>query len=117
MNQPKSKLTPIQVLTCEKQRLIRRCDQQEQLVGEHLNYIQQNAGSLIIHGVKSILFPPIPLSKSSPTSYQNTNIGLDSYLSQIKGYMPLLWEVTRPLLVSWGINKFRRNLKTLLGKL
>ena len=117
MNQSKNKLTPIQILTCEKQKLMKQCDQQEQLIGEHITYIQQNAGSLIIKGVNSIMFPKNTPQKQSSSSLHNEDNGLNGYLDQIKGYVPMLWGVVRPILISWGMNKFRRSLITLLKKI
>jgi len=116
MNLPNSKLTPLQALTCEKMRLMKRCNQQEQLIGEHLGYIHQHAGRLLIKGVGSILFPATLPIKSEPTSQQHGNKNLSDYFDQLKGYMPMLWEVLRPLVITWGINKFRRNLNILLRK-
>ena len=117
MNPPNSKLTPLQALTCEKMRLMKRCDQQEQLIGAHLDYIHQHAGSLMIKGVSSILFPKTVPPKADTTVQNNVDSDLGDYFAQIKGYMPMFWEVVRPLLITWGIGKFRKNLKILLRKL
>lgn len=117
MNPPNSKLTPLQTLNCEKLRLTKQCNQQEQFIGEHLAYIHQHAGSLMLKGVSSILFPKAVPSKSEPVSQNNVNNELSDYLGKIKGYMPVLWDIARPLLITWGIGKFRRNLKILLRKL
>lgn len=116
MNRSNRKLTPIQVLTYEKQKLMKQCEQHEQLIGAHLNYIHQHAGSLIIQGVKSILFPSTLPNKSS-ASHHNVDSCLDGYLAQVKSCMPILWEVVRPVLISWGMTKFRQHLNMLLRKL
>lgn len=117
MNPPKSNLTPLQVLTCEKNKLTKQCDQQEQLIGEHINYIHQNAGSLLIKGVSSVLFPTTVPKRSEPVANQPEDGKLTDYLTQLKGYLPMVWDIARPLLITWGIGKFRRNLKILLRKL
>ncbi len=117
MNPPNSKLTPLQALTCEKMRLMKRCDQQEQLIGAHLDYIHQHAGTLMLKGVSSILFPKTVPQKANPTAESNVDNDLGDYFAQIKGYMPMVWEVVRPLLITWGVSKFRKNVSMLLRKL
>ena len=114
MNHSKSKLTPIQVLICKKQRLIKQRDLQEELIVEHIGYIQQNAGGLILKGLKSILFPTV---QSNNSSESRNSIGESGYLATIKNYIPILWEITRPVFISWGMNKLRRNMTLLLQKL
>ena len=116
MNHPNNKLTPIQELTCKRQKIIKQCNQQEQLIGEHVNYINQNAGSLIIKGVKRIFFTPAQPDKSSATSNEDGGNDINNYIVLIKSYAPMLFAIVRPLLISWGVNKLRHNLKLLLSK-
>jgi hypothetical protein len=104
--------TPLEKLISDKQRILRECSFQEQKLNDDFLYIQDNASSLLLSGISSLLFPKTkaksektdnnqPVAGVSPT----TPLGLSDYLSVAQGLFPLAWDVARPLLVSWGIRK------------
>lgn len=106
--------TPLQKLISEKEEVRRKC----QLKGEKLNddfaYIQQNSGSLLLSGLSSLLFPKTKgqsdsASKSTAESSLNQTVSLElsDYLSMAKGMMPVLWDIARPILITWGIARAR----------
>ena len=52
--------TPLEKLQMEKLRLTKACETQEHKLNEHFAYIQENAGSLLLSGLSSILFSSSP---------------------------------------------------------
>ena len=49
--------TPLEKLISDKERIQRQCKRQEQKLNEDFSYIQENAGSLLLSGLSSLLFP------------------------------------------------------------
>lgn len=107
-------LTPLQKLTAEKNRIKQLTKEQEAKLSEHYNYVQSNAGSLLLSFVSSMLF-----SKSSSkdtdstveTSNQDTNnepassLSFSDLIPMSKLLLPMVWEIAKPMLLSWGIKK------------
>ena len=59
-------MTPLEKLQANKQRLQTACDEQEKKINATFSYIQENAGSLLLSGVSSLLFPSKPSNKRLP---------------------------------------------------
>lgn len=121
MNNPQTQ-TPLEKLISDKQRILQECRIQEQKLNEDFQYIQENAGSLLMSGISALLFPK---TKAKSTHTENSQpavqaktpsmaLGLSDYLSVVQGLLPLAWDVARPLLISWGIQKAQN---WFLGKL
>lgn len=111
--------TPLEKLQMEKLRLTKACETQEHKLNEHFAYIQENAGSLLLSGLSSILFSSSPnkgkgkSQDSSATDNKESvatpiNIGIGDYFSIAKGLAPLLWDIAQPIVASWGIKQVRK---------
>lgn len=106
-------LTPLEKLIFEREQITKQCRKQEEKLNGHVVYLQQNAGSLLLSGLSSLLFPktsavPVKSATVQPSSGNQTmTLGISDYLSIAKEMMPVLWDVAKPLLVSWGVKKAR----------
>ena len=49
--------TPLEKLISDKRRIKRQCIIQKQKLNDDFSYIQEHAGSLLLSGVTSLLFP------------------------------------------------------------
>lgn len=105
-------LTPLEKLISDKERIRRQCVIQEQKLNDDFSYIHDNAGSLLLSGFSTLLFPN---TKTKKTDSENSSaitdqqpsapIGFSDYLSIVQGLLPVAWDVARPFLLTWGIRK------------
>ena len=104
-------LTPLEKLISDKERIRKQCVIQEQKLNDDFSYIQENAGSLLISGFTTLLFPNTKSKKTESTETATTAsqpvppIGFSDYLSIAQGLLPVAWDVVRPFLLTWGIRK------------
>ncbi|MEG1545105.1 MAG: hypothetical protein RR382_11385 [Tannerellaceae bacterium] len=105
--------TPLEKLISDKKRIQEQCRIQEQMLNEDVTYIHDNAGSLLLSSLSSLFFPgtnktnaPTTSTSVAATASQPIiSLGMADYLSVAKGLMPMAWNVAKPLLISWGIQK------------
>lgn len=115
-------LTPLEKLISDKERIRKQCVIQEQKLNDDFSYIQENAGSLLISGFTTLLFPNTKSKKTVSTetattaSQPVTPIGFSDYLSIAQGLLPVAWDVVRPFLLTWGIRKAQSWFTNLLFK-
>ncbi|KMM31736.1 hypothetical protein ACM15_20920 [Parabacteroides goldsteinii] len=115
-------LTPLEKLISDKERIRKQCVIQEQKLNDDFSYIQENAGSLLISGFTTLLFPNTKSKKTESTetattaSQPVTPIGFSDYLSIAQGLLPVAWDVVRPFLLTWGIRKAQSWFTNLLFK-
>ena len=115
-------LTPLEKLISDKERIRKQCVIQEQKLNDDFSYIQENAGSLLISGFTTLLFPNTKSKKTESTetattaSLPVTPIGFSDYLSIAQGLLPVAWDVVRPFLLTWGIRKAQSWFTNLLFK-
>ena len=115
-------LTPLEKLISDKERIRKQCVIQEQKLNDDFSYIQENAGSLLISGFTTLLFPNSKSKKTESTetattaSQSVTPIGFSDYLSIAQGLLPVAWDVVRPFLLTWGIRKAQSWFTNLLFK-
>ena len=64
-------LTPLEKLISDKERIRKQCVIQEQKLNDDFSYIQENAGSLLISGFTTLLFPNTKSKKNR--IYRNSN--------------------------------------------
>ena len=112
------KQTPYEILLADKEKIRQHCRQQELKLNEAFAYINENAVSLLLSGVSSLLFPGSATSKKNkalPSSEyirsdneQLTSLSFSDYLSIGKMMIPVIWEITKPVLITWGINKVKK---------
>lgn len=125
MNPATNNQTPLQKLNSEKERVRRQCKEQEEKLSAQFGYFQDNAGSIMLSGFSSLIFPKSKSSSSPAKSdlqqkeseaNEALAMGLSDYLSIAKSMMPTLWDIARPLLISWGIARARRMVLKLFHK-
>ena len=115
-------LTPLEKLISDKERIRKQCVIQEQKLNDDFSYIQENAGSLLISGFTTLLFPNSKSKKTESTetattaSQPVTPIGFSDYLSIAQGLLPVAWDVVRPFLLTGGIRKAQSWFTNLLFK-
>lgn len=119
-NQP----TPLEKLISDKQRIQEQCKVQEQKLNQDFSYIQENAGSLLLSGLSSLLFPANrsttktktneQTSTSSTTGQPLISLGVGDYFSVAKGLLPLAWDLAQPFIMTWGIKKAKKLVTNLL---
>lgn len=115
-------LTPLEKLISDKERIRKQCVIQEQKLNDDFSYIQENAGSLLISGFTTLLFPNTKSKKTesaetaTTASQPVTPIGFSDYLSIAQGLLPVAWDVVRPFLLTWGIRKAQSWFTNLLFK-
>ena len=124
--------TPLGKLQADKHRLQHQCKEQEERLNVHFRYLQNNAGNLLLSGVFALLSttgtPKAEKNVSTKTRQQQhpfarhkpsasapeLPLGLSSLLKMPKllsigsGWMPVVWEVAQPLLVTWSIKRVKR---------
>ena len=111
MNQ--QQLTPREKLKAERLRLQQACLLQEQRLNEDFAYVQENAGSLLMSGLSMLLFPSNKKhtkeqkQTTATTTQVPVSLGLSDYLSVAQSLLPVAWDVVRPLLAAWGIQKIQ----------
>lgn len=119
-NQP----TPLEKLISDKQRIQEQCKVQEQKLNQDFSYIQENAGSLLLSGLSSLLFPSNKSTTKTNTNEQTAassttgqpliSLGVGDYLSVAKGLLPLAWDLAQPFIMTWGIKKAKKLVTNLL---
>lgn len=62
--------TPLEKLISDKERIQRQCKRQEQKLNEDFSYIQENAGSLLLSGLSSLLSRAISQRQKQTTRTQ-----------------------------------------------
>ncbi|WP_233202072.1 MULTISPECIES: hypothetical protein [Parabacteroides] len=120
-----NKQTPLEKLISDKERIRKQCKEHEQKLNEDFSYIQENAGSLLLSGVSSLLFPKTRSAAKSGenTTTQNDNgdlpavpLGFSDYLSITKSMLPLAWDIAQPFIMTWGIKKAKNLLRSVFSK-
>ena len=105
--------TPLEKLTADKNRIKRLTQEQEVKLNEHIVYVQQNAGSLLLSLVSSMLFAPSAKKENKqaiPTGEQPETIAagrlsLADFIPVGKLLLPVAWDIAKPILLSWGLKK------------
>ncbi|MDR0348154.1 MAG: hypothetical protein LBH90_01510 [Tannerella sp.] len=106
--------TPLAKLQHKKESVRRESELQIQKLEQHLLYVKENAGSLVLSGISSLLLPG---SKTSPKKgkvqqslpAQATHpFGLLNYLSLGKEMLPVALEIAQPFLITWGLKTVKK---------
>lgn len=116
--------TPLEKLISDKKRIRQQCVIQEQKLNDDFSFIQENAGSLLLSSVTTLLFPHSKSTKKENESVTApakndtplTSLGISDYLGIAQGILPLVWDVARPFMITWGIRKAQSWIKNLLFK-
>lgn len=124
MIQETKKLTPLEKLLSDKYRVKSECCDVEKRLNENFLYIQDNTASIIFSGISTLLFPGSNSAKkegkTEDSSYLpafSTKLSLSDYLSIGKGILPHVWNIAKPVLLTWSIGKTQSMLfRLLFGK-
>ena len=111
MNNPQQ--TPLEKLISDRRRIQQECTIQERKLNADFSYIQENAGTLLLSGVSALLLPNTKAKSKGTESNRpaqtpevpSMSLGFADYLSVAQGLLPVAWDVARPLLTAWGIQK------------
>ena len=110
-------LTPLERLLHEKRRVTEACELRKIKLNADCAYIQAHAGSLLLSGLSSLLFPggdkkqrPAQASgdRTATAAATSLPLGWGDFLSIGKSLLPIAWEVAQPLIMTWGIKKVRK---------
>ena len=113
----KQQQTPLEKLISDRRRIQQACVLQEQKLNTDFSYIQENAGSLLLSGVSALLFPNTKAKSKGTENKQSVqpvseapslSLGFSDYLSVAQGLLPAAWDIARPLLTAWGIQKVQK---------
>lgn len=107
--------TPLEKLKAEKERIRQETKEQELRMNQHITYVQSNAGSLLLSFASSMLFPSHAKKNAALPSSDNLSVqageagtgklSLADFLPLTKLLLPTVWEMSKPILISWGIKK------------
>lgn len=107
--------TPLEKLTAEKIRIKKETEEQEIKLNRHVTYVQANAGSLFLSFVSSMLFnqsdkkssKALPAADSGEEAKDAvaTNLSFADFIPFTKLLIPAVWEISKPILISWSIKK------------
>ena len=127
MQKTNKPLSPIERLIAEKNDINIKCRLQEEKLNKDFIYIKENASSLLLSGLSSLIFSSgsdkknskkndIPLDKDSNGVVQNNTYSVNDYLSIAKSLLPVAWEIIQPIIITWGINKAKSLLLGIFSK-
>jgi len=116
--------TPIERLISNKSRIKFESKVRENRMNDNFQYLQKNSGKLIVSGVTSAIFPGSKSSEtrmSKPSSLPSTLAdialgGVSTYLTAGKGIIPMVFNVAKPLLITWGIKGAKKLLKNIFKR-
>ena len=120
-------LTPIEKLHAEKIGIEEKCRVQEKKLDDDFVYIKDNAASLILSGISTLLFPPKStttkngqqLALSSETADHDMTkspaLSLSDYIAITKSMLPVVWGIIQPIIIAWGIKKAKSMIVTLFA--
>lgn len=119
----KNNITPLDELREEKEILKKECSEREEHLAEYWEFINDNAGSLIIDGIIETAKRKLGLAPSKTSSRKNQsdqhlltaesadNNDSTGFMHTIKtGLMmtyPLIWEIAQPMLWEFAMKKVK----------
>lgn len=109
--QKMNRQTPLEKLISDKKQIEERCHLQKKILNSDFTYIQENSTALFFSGITSLIFHKSkPTQGTTPSSASDKvqplqPLGFSDIISIGKGMLPVLWDITKPLLISWGIKK------------
>ena len=89
--------TPLEKLISERRRIQQECMVQEQKLNADFSYIQENAGTLLLSGLSTLLLPNTKAKSKETENSQpaqvsdvpSMSLGLADYLSVAQGLLPV----------------------------
>ena len=120
--QQKTIQTPLTKLQHRKELIRLESDLQIQKLDQHLSYFKENAGSLALSGISSLLFSGSKTSSKEGKEQQSLPIqsthplGILNYLSLGKGLIPVALEIAQPFLITWGLKSVKKLITGIFSK-
>ncbi|MCC8153158.1 MAG: hypothetical protein LIP01_02425 [Tannerellaceae bacterium] len=93
---------------CSRKREIKRQSKiYEEKIAADFDYVQEHAGSFLMSGVSSLIFPKHKKGNSEKKSHSGSTGDSFNFMSLAKSMLvPTAIAVVQPLLLSWGLGKF-----------
>ena len=116
--------TPLEKLISDKERIQRQCKRQEQKLNEDFSYIQENAGSLLLSGLSSLLFPSNKSTtktndkNTAPVTAGQPSIAVETsdLTTRAKGMSPIARDRAQPFMITRKKKKAKKWFSNLLFK-
>ncbi len=109
----KNEISPLMELRREKEIVRHELNQSEERLADHWGYFSDNASSLIINGAISGIAGWMGFShkKEKPIKTEGTGTASNGIFQNVLGTLtanyPLIWEIVRPMLIRFAINKVK----------
>lgn len=114
-------MTPLEKLLADKQHIQETCLKKENQINDSFTYIQENAGSLLLSGLTSLLTSTKSSKKSGSkneteqssivqSETPNNTLNASDYLMVGKAMLPIVWSIVQPMAVSWCIRSLRKRI-------
>lgn len=118
--------TPLAKLRNKKEWVRLESREKEEKLNEHLSYLKENAGSLALSGLSSLIFSGSKSDQKENSSKQYSvttkskelfsPLSLLSSFSSGKGILPVALEIAQPFLITWGFKAVKNLLKRAFTK-
>lgn len=111
----KNETTPLDELRKEKTQLKAECAEREERLAEFWEYVNDNAGYLLINSVVDAFKRKIGLTQNSPKNEkgdnQDTPSGISGIMNMFKSGIhtayPLIWDIAQPLVWDFALGKIK----------
>ena len=119
----KQTLTPLEKLKIDKERAQRLCKRQETALNDDISYIQNNMTGIIMSSLSGMLFPkkntsptkaPQATSKKTAPKTPSHALSFADIIPVAKSMLPIMWDIARPMIISWGIKQLSHRIKKML---
>ncbi|MDR2774915.1 MAG: hypothetical protein LBC19_09285 [Tannerella sp.] len=108
-------LSPVEQLFADKRNIEAQCRKKEKKLGDDFACLRDNAAGVFLSVVSSLLLPPGKSGKKTGAattgSYKRNGLKIPAaaaapaYYAVIRSLIPTAWNIIRPMLITWGINK------------
>ena len=117
-------LTPLEKLLADKQYIQETCQKKEKQINNSFIYIQENAGSLLLSGLSSLLTSTKSTKKTDSNNVTeqspivqsetpNVSLNASDYLMMGKAMLPVVWSIVQPIAISWCVRSLRKRITNL----
>jgi hypothetical protein len=106
-----NKLSATEKLLHDKALLESLIKERENNLSRDFAYIRDNASSLMFSGFTSLFFPSDKSKTNkeqlalSSCEKREKPLAVSDWLAIGKGFVPVVWEIAQPFVLTWGINK------------
>lgn len=98
----KNKLSALEQLRYDRAQLETQCSEHETRLTEHISYLGENWGSLLLKSIFSVK------SKPSSSSDGESGVSAISSIAKVGGnILPVVWSIAQPYLIGMATNKIK----------